>query len=188
MSTLEKEVTQPSLYTALQSSYGDKDATERLLKSGYVKNDKLSDHRQQVYYNPTDKKVLMNVAGTHTKKDWVTDIGLGLGLLKSTKRYQSAKKTLEKAKKEYGVDTATINGHSLGGAIAQKIANKKDTVNAYDSGMTFGDKARKGPGNVIRNSGDLVSMLGSGQKTSGKFKTVLAAHDLGNIKKAKIYV
>lgn len=188
MSTIEKEVTQPSLYTALQSSYGDKGATKRIMESGYVKNDRLSDHRQQIFYNQAENKIMMNVAGTHTKKDWVTDIGLGLGLLKSTKRYQSAKKTLEKAKKEYGVETATINGHSLGGAIAQKIAGKKDTVNAYDSGMTIGDKARKGPGNVIRQSGDLVSMLGSGQKTSGKFKTVLAAHDLKNIKKTKIYI
>lgn len=188
MSTIEKEVTQPSLYTALQSSYGDKNATKRIVDSGYVKNDKLSDHRQQIFYNQAENKVMMNVAGTHTLKDKITDIGLGLGLLKSTKRYQSAKKTLEKAKKEYGVETATINGHSLGGAIAQKIASKQDTVNAYNSGMTIGEKARKGPGNVIRQKGDVVSMFGSGQKTQGKTKFGLGAHELGNIKKTKIYI
>lgn len=152
----------------------------------------MSDHRQQVWYNPNEKKLLMTVAGTHTRHDILTDFKLAIGGLKQTKRYKSAKQTLENARTKYGPAAVEVAGHSLGGSIAQAVANKNtDRVLAYNSGFTFGGKALPGKGGeVLRQSGDLVSFLGSGQSTSsGKTtKNPLFAHRLKNIKGKKIYV
>jgi hypothetical protein len=180
----------PTLFTALKASYQDKGAAQRLTQSGYLQDTGMSDHRQQVWYNPNEKKLLMTVAGTHTRHDILTDARLAIGGLKNTKRYKSAKTTLEAARAKYGPGAVTVTGHSLGGSIAQAIANKNtDRVLAYNSGFTFGGKAIPGKGGeVFRTSGDLVSFLGSGQSTSGKTKNPLFAHRLKNIKSKKIYV
>jgi hypothetical protein len=47
----------------------------------------LSNHNQKVYYNPTERKLLYNVSGTHNISDIGTDIYLALGGLKNTNRY-----------------------------------------------------------------------------------------------------
>lgn len=179
-----------SVYTALKASYRDKGAAQRLTQSGFLQDTGMSDHRQQVWYNPNEKKLLMTVAGTHTRHDVLTDFQLAVGGLKHTKRYKSAKQTLESARAKYSPASVTVAGHSLGGSIAQAVANRKtDRVLAYNSGFTFGQKALPGlGGTVFRNSGDLVSALGRGQNTSGKSKNPLFAHRLKNIKNKKLYV
>ncbi len=178
---------QPTLFTGLKASYGDQNATSRLQQTGWEKDKELSDHRNQVYFNPSEGKIMMSVAGTHNAKDWLTDVALAMGNLKSTKRYQSAKKTLEKAKLKYEKQDATVIGHSLGGSIAQKVAGKNDRVLAVDSGFTIGEKVKKGH-TAIRSKGDLVSIFGNGQKTIGKWKNPLHAHRLKNIKSQKIFI
>ncbi len=173
----------PSLFTGLKASYQDKGATERLTKSGYLQDTSLSDHRQQVWYNPNEKKLLMSVAGSHTAKDFlVTDVALAFGQLKKTKRFQSAQKTLEKAKLKYETPEATIIGHSLGGSIAQKVAGKNDKVYAVDAGFAPFERANS-KHTVIRRKGDIVSMFGKNQQTVGKnIVNPLYAHRLKKIK------
>lgn len=184
----------PTAYTALKSSYRDKGAMERLTQSGYLQDTSLSDHRQQVWYNPQEKKLLVNVAGTHTKHDILTDMQLAFGGfrdLKKTKRAKDAKKTLEKAKLKYEPASTTLTGHSLGGSIVQSIASKNDKVIAVDSGMPLFSKAKKQnkESQIVRAPGDVISILGKGQKTlKGKAKNPLYAHRLKRIKHAKLYV
>jgi len=128
-----------NLYDSLKSSYGDKKARQQLSNAGYKYDSMLSNHNQQVWYNPNDKKLLYNIAGTHNIKDVGTDLYLGLGRLKDTNRYKEAKQTLENAKLKYGNDiTTNISGHSLGGAIAQYVGNKNDKVYTLDKGATIG--------------------------------------------------
>ena len=65
---------------------------------GYNLDEDLSNHNQQVYFNPNDKKLLYSITGTHNLADVGTDLMLGLGRIKNTKRYKEAEDTLKNAK------------------------------------------------------------------------------------------
>lgn len=185
------------LYDALKSSYGDKKSKEKLANAGYKYDSMLSNHNEQVWYNPNEKKLLYNVAGTHNLSDVGTDLYLAFGKLKDTNRYKEAGNKLEEAKKKYNVDNATITGHSLGGAVSQYIANKNDKVYTLNKGATIGQKTR-GNETAIRTSGDAVSLMNAG---STRMKTIdntglgflnylnpLASHNVSNIKDYKIRI
>lgn len=188
-----------NLYDALKSSYGDKKARQQLTNAGYQYDSMLSNRNQQVWYNPNDRKLLYNIAGTHNIKDVGTDVYLAVGKLKDTNRYKEAKQTLENAKLKYGRDiTTNITGHSLGGAIAQYIGNKNDKVYTLDKGSTMGQKTRSNE-NAYRTSGDAVSVLSTG---ATRMKTLenrnratgflpldtLKAHNVENIRKEGIQI
>ena len=156
-----------SLKTAIQSSYGNKKAKQKILNEGYVKDKKLSSANQKVFYNPETGNLLFNVAGSRTAKDFLyNDPMLAIGKLKQTGRYKDAKKTLEKAKEFYNPTNTTVVGHSLSGAIGAGIASKNDKFYGFNAGYTIGQKTRsnKGQHQQYRTEGDLVSILGSGAK------------------------
>lgn len=185
------------LYDSLKSSYGDKKARENLSNAGYNYDSMLSSKNQQVWYNPNDKKLLYNVAGTHNLADVGTDLYLAFGKLKDTNRYKEADRTLDEAKKKYGVDNATITGHSLGGAVGQYIASKNDKVYTLDKGATIGQKTRSNE-TAIRTSGDAVSLMNANSKRMKTYDNTgwgvlnylnpLASHNVNNIKKYKIKI
>ena len=189
-----------SLHDALKSSYGDAKTRRSLANKGYQYDKKLSNHNEQVWYNPTNKKLLYNVAGTHNFKDWGTDLWLGLGGLRNTNRFKEADKNLKAAKEKYGTN-ATITGHSLGGSIGQAIKKDDDKLYSLDAGYTLGQKTRNKTGNAhnYRTSGDVVSMFGAGathmttlknpHSTTGFLPAdILKSHDVGNIKNENIYI
>jgi predicted alpha/beta-fold hydrolase len=159
----------------------------------------LSNHNQQVWYNPNTKKMLFNVAGTHNLKDWGTDLYLAFGKLKDTNRYKEARNILNEAKRKYGNDIETkISGHSLGGAIAQYVGGKDDKVYTLDKGATIGQKTRSNE-NAYRTSGDIVSALNANStrmntlnnynKSTGFIPLdILKAHNVENIKNDNIFV
>jgi hypothetical protein len=187
------------LYDALKSSYGDKKSQQQLKNAGYNYDSMLSNHNQQVWYNPNTKKMLFNVAGTHNLKDWGTDLYLAFGKLKDTNRYKEAKNILNEAKRKYGNDIETkISGHSLGGAVSQYIAGKNDKVYTLDKGATIGQKTRSNE-NAYRTSGDIVSALNANStrmntlnnynKSTGFIPMdILKAHNVENIKNEEIFV
>ena len=86
-----------SLHSVLKNSYKSKPSAKNM--NGYELDKSLSNHNQQVYYNPNEKKLLMSVAGTHNLRDVGTDFMLGIGKLKHTSRYKESKSTIDKAKK-----------------------------------------------------------------------------------------
>ena len=161
-----------NLYDTLQSSYGDKKADANLEKKGYIKDEKRSNHNQQVWYNPRGQDLMVNVAGTHNLKDWGTDAYLAFGGLKSTNRYKEADRTLKEAKKFYQPKTTIVSGHSLGAAIGAGITSKSDKFVGLDAGYTIGQKTRSNNGNHenYRTAGDAVSLLGSGAKNMKTLK------------------
>ena len=88
------------LHDVLKNSYSNK---HRENMNGYKLDKELSNHNQQVYYNPDHKKLVVSVAGTHKLRDWGTDIFLGAGKLKDTNRYKEAKSIYDKAKNKTNV-------------------------------------------------------------------------------------
>ena len=187
------------LYDALKSYTRDKKSQQQLKNAGYNYDSMLSNHNQQVWYNPNTKKMLFNVAGTHNLKDWGTDLYLAFGKLKDTNRYKEARNILNEAKRKYGNDIETkISGHSLGGAIAQYVGGKDDKVYTLDKGATIGQKTRSNE-NAYRTSGDIVSALNANStrmntlnnynKSTGFIPLdILKAHNVENIKNDNIFV
>ena len=188
-----------NLYDALKSSYGNRKSKEQLKNAGYNYDSMLSNHNQQVWYNPNTKKMLFNIAGTHNLKDWGTDLYLALGKLKDTNRYKEADKILSEAKRKYGNDIQTnITGHSLAGAIGQYIGDKNDKVYTLDKGATIGQKTRSNE-NAYRTDGDIVSLLNANStrmKTLNNYNKatglipldILKAHNVENIKNHNIFI
>lgn len=150
-------MTKVSLHKFLKNSYKKNKQKDEIL-DGYKLDKKLSNHNNQVYFNPGNKKLIFTVTGTHNAKDWVTDIYLAAGKLKDTERYKSAHKTLRAAKTKYDVDEATVAGHSLGGTIAGYIGGENDRVVTLDKGATVGQRIRKNE-HAYRIEGDAVSSL-----------------------------
>jgi hypothetical protein len=111
---------------------------------------------------------------------------------------------LQKAKSKYGVNEATVTGHSLGGSIAGYVANKQDKVITLDKGATIGQPIRSNE-KAYRSSGDAVSLLNAGTKgmitlpnpnksirAGNPFLNfagnILNAHNVSNIKNSSIFV
>jgi hypothetical protein len=188
---------EPNLYDVVKASYKDKNTqTSSLGKYGYVRDDDLSNENQQAYYNPDKKKLIYSVTGTHNLADWGTDAYLAAGKIKDTNRYKSADEGLKKAKLKYGVGSASIYGHSLGGTIGGYIGGKGDTVQTLDKGATAFQKVRSNE-KAMRTDGDVVSLLNKNStnmttvKNNHKIKTgnalidyalnAYGAHDVNNI-------
>jgi hypothetical protein len=175
---------QLSLHDVLKSSYMDKNKqANELAKHNYKYDSMLSNHNQQIYYNPDDRKLLNVVTGSHNLADWGTDAYLAVGKLKDTNRYKEADRTLKEAKKKYGIDSATVAGHSLGASIGSYIAGSGDQFYGLDAGYTIGQKTRSRDGNHhhYRTTGDVVSALGANAKNM----TTIDTHDngiIGNLK------
>jgi hypothetical protein len=187
------------LYDVLKNSYSDKKKQmDSLKRNGYNYDSMLSNHNQQVYYNPTDRKLIVNVAGTHNLHDVGTDLYLAAGKLKDTNRYKEADKIFKEAKQKYRPSKTNVVGHSLGGSIASYISGNNDKVHTLNSGYTIGQKTKKNR-NEYQVGGDAVSLFGSNQKhthlISGNYKNsalipldALNAHSISNIKNSKIRI
>ena len=88
---------------------------------------------------------------------------LGIGKLKNTSGYKEAKSTIDKAKNKYNPMKTVVAGHSLRSSIANYIGSKDDQIIGLNGGYTIGRKTRANTTNY-RTGGDLVSVLGAGQK------------------------
>ena len=106
-----------------------------LLKSTYSKkkedigdykvDKKLSGLRAKVYTNKETGKNIIAIRGTKGIHDLITDGHLLLGN-KNTKRFKHAQKVYDRVVSKYGKDNLILAGHSLSGAIVEKIGNAKD--------------------------------------------------------------
>lgn len=186
---------QLSLYDTLKNSYS-KDHKQNM--NGYQLDKSLSNHNQQVYYNPQHKKLVVSVAGTHNLRDWGTDFYLGLGKLKDTNRYKEAKSIYDKAKAKYNPLQSTAVGHSLGNTIANYITSGNDKSVGLDGGFTIGQKVRSNATNY-RTSGDVVSALGANQSNMHTLRSpnirtgvglvdALRSHNVDNIRNENIII
>jgi hypothetical protein len=136
-----------SLYDVLKTGYSnDKNKQAKFgEKHGYVLDKNLTTNSHQVYYNPTENKLLYNGNGTKNNlqnffKDWKTNAYIAVGQGKNAPRYQQEKNALEKARKKYNPAETIITGHSQFGFIAPRIASQKhgDKVITYNKASVGG--------------------------------------------------
>ena len=179
---------QLDLHEVLKNSYSNK---HRENMNGYKLDKELSNHNQQVYYNPEHKKLVVSVAGTHNARDWGTDFYLGIGKLKDTNRYKEAKSVYDKAKAKYNPLQSTAVGHSLGSSISNYITSGNDKSVGLDGGYTIGQTSRNNS-TQHRSSGDVVSVLGANASNMTTLKSpnirtgvglvdALRSHNVSNI-------
>ena len=119
---------------------------------------------------------------------------LGIGKLKNTSRYKEAKSTIDKAKNKYNPMKTVVAGHSLGSSIANYIGSKDDQIIGLNGGYTIGQKTRSNTTNY-RTGGDLVSLLGVGQKHVKTINNSIpflsspwTSHNIDAIKSSKINI
>ena len=124
-------------------------------------------------------------------------MALTFGKLKDTDRYKDSDKRLKQAKSKYGVSSALVVGHSLGGLIAKYIASSSDKVVQYSSASVIGESKRDNT-TSYRTSGDLVSLLNKNTSITipkeqtnisdafGSVGRALSSHDLNQIKNIDI--
>ena len=189
------------LHKVLKLSYDNNEQHQQnMKKNGYAYDSMLSNKNEKVYYNPTQNKLLVSVAGTDkfSPQDIITDVYLGLGKLQDTSRYKHAHQTILDAKKKYNVNNATLAGHSLGGSIVSYAGSKGDKIYTLDKGATIGTKTRSRE-RAYRSAGDAVSALAANAKNmttlgsnnylkDGVVMGALKAHNVSNIKQNKIYI
>ena len=104
---------------------------------------------------------------------------------------------MKQAKSKYGVSSALVVGHSLGGLIAKYIASSSDKVVQYNSASVIGESKRDNT-TSYRTSGDLVSLLNKNTSITlpkeqtnisdafGSVCRALSSHDLNQIKNVDI--
>lgn len=175
-----------------------------LKKYGYVLDKELSNPDHIVAFNPFNNKLLYAPRGTELKskgnifdnKDLQTDIILGTGGLKQTKRYDEERSTILKAKKKYNEDKVVLVGHSLGGGLLNQmptdVITEKDQVITYNAPIL---KPRKNSVNY-RTEGDVFSVFNPQAKTLQNENPIsvnlgnylLKAHQLENLQNQNIFV
>jgi hypothetical protein len=183
-----------SLYDTLSNSYKPiKEQKQFYKQHGYYLDKKLSNDNHQVMYNPTERKLLYTVAGTHNLKDWLVNSTIGIGQFKNTQRFQQSDKAFKEAKRKYNPLESVVAGHSQGGMTAGYIAGKNDKVLTLDRAHFIGNTIRPNE-TAYRVEGDIVSKLGGGHKN---FKTLsnnsiwidpVSSHNVEHIKNTKILI
>jgi hypothetical protein len=193
-----------TLYDTLKSTYNDKKAMNKLKSQGYNLDSMLSNRNNQVWYNPNEKKILFGIKGTNALSfdDLKTDFLMGIGKLEKTDRYKDSKKILQQAKNKYQDYNVNVLGHSLGGSIAERIADKnKDKVHTLDSYYQPFKATSSNNGNAqhYRSQIDPISAFGANKKN---VKTItnenkptgilpldlLNAHNVNAIKNSNILI
>ena len=147
------------LYSTLKNGY----SKNKKDLNGYIFDRNLSDHNNQIYYNPTNKRLVHNINGSNSLHDWVDNAKLAVGYgFKESNRYITSHKKLRQAKEKYGVGTATVTGHSQSGFTAGMISGKNDKVLTLNKAATIGQKVRNNERHF--RTKDMVSLLNSNSK------------------------
>tara|TARA_R100000231_G_scaffold115906_1_gene86342 strand:- start:756 stop:1376 length:621 start_codon:yes stop_codon:yes gene_type:complete len=124
---------------------------DRAMKfEGYIHDNKLSDTRHAIYYNPEKNHTVLAIRGTRTdlsvdSQEDLIDSDLGgivFGNLTATRRYKQAQTKLQQAKEKYKGSELDATGHSLGGRIVEELAAREQGINevhSYNPGSFTGN-------------------------------------------------
>ena len=166
-----------SLHGTIKNSYAsEKDQSKYGSECGYEFDKQLSNHNQQVYFNPQSNNLLMSVSGTHNFSDVGTDLKMMGSGIKSTDRYKQAQITLGKAKAKYQPSSTTATGHSLGATVVSELDGIDQKV-TYNKAST--NPFKKTPGNEIhlRTYGDVVSLASAGNKHTSNIRSDVSLYN-----------
>lgn len=181
------------LYKALKIGYFRNEAKQRkrLKRYGYRLDPELTTREHMVAFNPTSKKLLFVSNGTQPSNtaDLANDLLIGLGVSGSNqKRVGDAKNALLKAKDRYGVKSATIVGHSLGGNTTHYIGSADDKIIAFNPAL-INQKVRPNE-TILKTKNDPVSSLANNARIIDKDAPagVFSAHNLSNLREEPIFI
>ncbi len=120
-------------------------------------NDKTGFHCEAFY---KDRTIVIAMRGTNDKSDLANDIDMAKKKLPN--QYADAQKFYKQIKKEFPNYKIVFVGHSLGGSLAQLLANETGceavTFNAYGVKNILKDNI-KNDGENIRNYGNIDDMI-----------------------------
>ena len=187
------------LYHFLESGYkNQKEAKQEMKKYGYDYDSQLSNNESKVFLKNGKPTIVHR--GSKRVKDWLVDdalIFLGLegkaapifNYLGHPLRSTKAKEITKKVEEKYKTSADTV-GHSLGGRLAEN-SGAHGNITTYNKAVGLADIGTKKNSERqldIRNSGDIVSVLGHTQKankhqiSSGmSFFNPIKAHDLTHL-------
>ncbi len=151
----------------------------------------LSNSENKVF---VDHENNSHVVFTGSKKpdDIITNASLLLGLENYHPRFINSKKLIDKVKSKYNNKNINAYGDSLGGRLAEHVADKVDKVITNNKAISKNDLFKKINSNQIdiRSGSDPVSILGAYSQTGGQKKTIkntnyfnlVKSHSYKNIK------
>lgn len=181
------------LYNALNIGYFRNEAKQRkrLKRFGYRLDQELTNREHMVAYNPYSKKLLFVSNGTQpsSSADISTDLLIGLGVGgRNQRRVSDAKNALLKAKDKYGVKTATIVGHSLGGNTGHYIGSADDKIISFNPAL-IRQKTRPNE-TILKTKNDPVSALANNAKVidADAPASVLSAHNLSSLREEPFFI
>lgn len=99
----------------------------------------LSTDNAKVFVKPGSKQAVVAFAGTRPwrPKDLWTDAQLAAGRLQYTNRFKQDKQLLERVRAELPGYNITTTGHSLGGSIAERLADDRSRGVAFNPGRSI---------------------------------------------------
>jgi hypothetical protein len=171
----------------LKNSYkNQKEAAENLKKYGYTYDGGLSNNETKVFVK-NGKPVIVH-RGSKRLSDWAEDGLILAGLDHLGHRQKQAERITKRVEQKYG--SADAVGHSLGGRLAENSKNHGQII-TYNKAVGLGDIAKTKNSQRqldIRNSGDIVSVLGHTQKANKEqinkglsFFNPIAAHNVNHL-------
>jgi len=138
----------------LHNSYDNGKKSKSKVPEGYNLDKKLSGKRAQVYVGK-DGDVVVAHRGTQGFQDIATDLKFMISKkwAEKSNRFKHAEKVQKQAQEKYNDHHITTMGHSLGGAIAEKVGKDGDKI------ITLNKAARRGFTNEKRakNQTDIYS-------------------------------
>jgi hypothetical protein len=179
------------LHDLLDSSYKRNFEAEMIGNVHGLKLDhELSNSENKVFVDPDNNS---HVVFTGSKKpdDLITNASLLLGLQDYHPRFIKSKNLINKVKSKYN-NNINAYGDSLGGRLAEHVADKVDKVITNNKAVGKKDIFKKINSNQIdiRSGSDPVSFLGAYTQSGGQKKTIkntnylnlLKSHSYKNIK------
>lgn len=175
------------LHTLLKLGYeNQKEASQNAKKYGYTYDANLSNNETKVFVK--DGKPVIVHRGSKRLSDWAEDGLIAVGLGHLGHRQKQAQRITKRVEQKYG--SADAVGHSLGGRLAENSGNKGQII-TYNKAVGLGDVFTKKNSKRqldVRNSGDIVSLLGHTQTANKEqinsgmsFFNPIKAHDLTHL-------
>lgn len=171
----------------LKSSYmNQKQAAENMKKKGYTYDNELSNNETKVFIK--DKKPVIVHRGSKRLSDWAEDGLILIGLGQYGHRQKQANRITKKVENKYG--SADTVAHSLGGRLSENSGAHGNII-TYNKAVGLGDIFKKKNSKRqldVRNSGDIVSVLGHTQKANKEqinkglsFFNPIGAHNVNHL-------
>ena len=175
------------LYPLLKFSYeNQKDAARDAKNLGYSYDSALSNNETKVFVKGGKPTIVHR--GSKRLTDWAEDALILVGLGKHGHRQKQAERITKRVEAKYGSSNAV--GHSLGGRLAENSGAHGNII-TYNKTVGFADLGTKKNSKRqldVRNSGDIVSVLGHTQRANKEqinsgmsFFNPIKAHDLTHL-------